>query len=197
MTLSTIFDGDVKIEENPNGHSFTGKVESRYTLINYKPVEEMTVSFAIKDNTLFIQSFSLGEVKGQGMVGLRRPFPTEFAVQLDNVAMEDFLWFWNGGNSIPSSGFVSGKIGGAGSADRLALTGQLSTYNGQVQDLAYDTILVNLEGVYPIVNLYNSSVTEASGFTFTIDGSLNLEDHENFPKQLAALSKAPLVNEDS
>lgn len=201
MNLSTVIEGDVKLETLPSGErSVTGRIESKYTLINYKPIEEMSGVFNVKDGLLNIDALSLGRVNIKGSIGLQRPFALNIVADLNDVMMEDFLWFWSGGQftpeNTPSEGLVSGAIFVTGDMQRLRLQGELSSYGGRVSDLAYDTIFVNAEGDYPVINLYNSTVTETNGFTFTIDGSLNLEDRENFPKQIMALSKAPLVSQD-
>jgi len=198
MTLSTVIDGNVKIEEMPEGRcSFTGQMASHYTQVNYKPIDEMVGNFLISDNTIFIQSLSFGtKIEGRGVIVLRTPLSLQLSIRLNEVAMEDFLWFWTRGQSISSNGYVSGEIKVNGSFDRVTLKGELSSYDGRVQDFTYDSIVVNAEGIYPIINLYNSTVTEANGFTFTIDGSLNLEEKNTFPQQIIALTKAPLVTED-
>jgi hypothetical protein len=63
-----------------------------------------------------------------------------------------------------------------------------------VEKLHYDKIVLNAEGIYPHIYIARSSVTKSDGVSFKLDGPFNLNDRENFKKQIKALTFAPLVD---
>lgn len=172
-----------------------GNVWSQYSLVNYKPVQELSGNFEIKDTRLYLTALSFGNLKCEGSIGLRPPYKLDLAMALDGVAMNDFLNFWMAGHALESSGAVSGEIKASGTLDYLVLKGNLESRQGFVQKLDYDTILLNIEGVYPHMNIAHSMISKSDGVSFIFDGPFDLKDMGNFKKQVRALTIAPLVDE--
>ncbi len=173
-----------------------GAVLSQYTLINYKPVQELSGNFRIKDRVLFLESVSLGGVTAQGTVELSAPFKVNLSMGLSNIPMSDFLKFWGADEHVRSQGEVNGDIRIQGAIDNPLLRGSFTTLDGMVQDLAYDTIVLNVEGVYPLMQVKKSSVAKSDGMTFNLEGTFDLANREHFSNQIAALKKLPVVSQD-
>ena len=172
-----------------------GKVWSQYSLIDYKPVRELSGNFEVKDNKVFLYSLFFGNLQCSGTVDLVSPYRIDLAFNLYDVAMQDFLNFWGMGKKYESAGQVSGEIKAAGTVDHLDLKGNLEGRNGFVQNLDFDVISLNIEGIYPHMKITRSMIAKSDGMSFTFDGSLNLKDRENFKKQIKALTLAPLVSD--
>jgi hypothetical protein len=185
--------------ENSNGNPFDtalqGKVWSQYSLVDYKPINELSGRFEVKDKKLHVMALSVGNLTCDGYIGLAAPYNLDVAVNLMGVDMKDFLNFWGSGKDDESSGEVFGEIKASGSFDRLALKGNLQSRDGFVQDLDYDAIVLNIEGVYPFMKIANSTVSSSDGVSFSLEGLFDLSDKENFTKQIKALTLAPLVSD--
>lgn len=179
----------------PEGLRLQGKVWSQYSLIDYKPVRELSGNFEVKDNKLFLYSLFFGSLQCNGTVDLRSPYQVDLTFNLYDVAMQDFLSFWGMSKKYESAGLVTGEIKASGTVDNLALKGNLEGRNGFVQKLDFDVISLNIEGIYPDMKIARSMIAKSDGMSFTFDGSLNLKDRENFKKQIKALTLAPLVSE--
>ena len=198
FNISTVWEGSLSIGgDEGQGHAFQGKLESRYTLLNHRPIGEMTAAFEVHNQIVYLKSWSFGSLNGEGTIGLTYPFKTDLTLNLKDIGMLDFITFWAGDVDVTAEGLVSGKIQVSGSLIHPHLAGELSSYNGFVNELQFDSILLNLQGNYPILQLYNSTVSTTDGLTFNIAGSLNLKDRDNFEKQILALSQEPLVTNDS
>lgn len=198
LTLSTMVRASLEVGEgDASQKTFAGRLESQYTLINFKPISEVAGQLEIKEQKIYFHSLSFGQLSGRGVVEMKYLPAINFVLKLSDVPLQDFLALWVDGEEMAAEGFVNGEIQIGGEWNRLLVKGTLSSYNGRVEDWNFDSIVLNLEGIYPVIHLYNSNVTESNGLSFGIDGSLDLEDKENFPKQLLALTKAPLVNQDS
>lgn len=179
----------------PGGAVVRGEVWSRYSLVDYKPVRELSGRFEVRDKRLYVTSLSFGNFGCAGYVDLAPPHKFDLVLHLAGVGMNDFLSFWTGGEKYESSGAVSGEIKASGTLERLALKGSLESRRGFVRKLDYDVISLNVEGVYPHMQIVNSIISRSDGASFTLDGPFNLKDKDNFGKQIKALTLAPLVRD--
>jgi len=172
-----------------------GKIWSQYSLVDYKPINELSGRFEIKDKRLHIRALSVGNLTCEGYFGLTAPYNLDIAVNLLGVDMKDFLNFWGSDKKYESSGDVFGEIKASGSFDHLALKGSLESRDGFVQKLDYNAIVLNIEGIYPFMQIAHSTVSKSDGVSFSLDGPFDLSDKENFKKQIKALTLAPLVSD--
>ena len=76
------------------------------------------------------------------------------------------------------------------------LKGRLISDEGFIQGLAYDRMSINFEGLYPVVDIVDSRVTEGSGLSFNLEGRYDLRDHCNPLEGMVALRLSPLINEN-
>ncbi|MBI5415260.1 MAG: hypothetical protein HZA29_00430 [Candidatus Omnitrophica bacterium] len=171
-----------------------GRIWSRDSLVDYRPIRELAGQFEIKDNRLFLNDLSVANLNCAGTLDMRYPYKMDLTVKLQDMAMKDFLDFWVRGNGYDSSGSVSGELGISGTPERLNLKGSLESYNGTIEQLAYNTIHLNAEGIYPDMRILDSTLSKADGVSVNFSGPFDLSDQENFQKQISALVFAPIVS---
>lgn len=171
-----------------------GKIWSQNSLVDYRPIRELTGRFEIRDKQIFLDSLSFGNLVWRGAIDLTYPYAMDLVVSLHDVAMEDFLNFWVKDKQYESFGTVSGEIGVSGTWDRLSLKGSLESYDGYVEELQYNTIHLNAEGIYPKMRIVPSLLARTDGVSVTFSGLFDLSDQDNFRKQLGALVLSPLVS---
>ncbi len=195
--ISTILEGSLTVQEDEGGKFFIGRMRSRYTLLNYKPVGEMIAEIDIRKEGMRFVSFSVGNITGSGTVTLRQPPELDIDLKIKEVSLADFINFWAGRPDVAAEGLVSGEMKIGGDVTNLRLGGEFASYGGYVDELNFDNIVIFAEGIYPVVHLFNSSVSTTEGLTFSVDGSLNLAQRDTLDKQILALSQAPLVTSDN
>lgn len=195
--ISTILEGTVEIikDETRSIRSLSGKLESRYTLINYKPVEELVGQFEIRDSTLMIHSLSVGNLVYKGEVQLAAPYNVDVTVELQDVPLPDFIAFFSPNKQAPSEGLVSGTIHLGGTLSHFHLRGNVVSDSGFVKPLEFKNITLNAEGYYPNIAIANSTITKADGMSFSIVGDLDLGDHDHLDKQIESLKVEALVSQ--
>ncbi len=190
---------DLIKREGKGNHLFDsalrGKIWSQYSLVDFKPINELSGRFEVKDKELHVMALSVGNLTFDGHLGLTSPYDLDVAVNLLGVDMQDFLNFWGSGKEYESSGEVFGEIRASGSLDQLVLKGNLESRNGFVQKLDYSAIVLNIEGVYPFMQIAQSTISKSDGVSFSLDGPFDLSDKANFKKQIKALTLAPLVSD--
>ena len=174
-----------------------GEIWSQNSLIDYKPIRELTGRFEVRDGQLLLRSLSFGNLSSQGSVDLVYPYKMDLKVLLHEVAMEDFLNFWMGNNEYKSFGTVSGEIAVSGTLDRIGLKGSLESHDGYVEKLEYNSIYLNAQGVYPQLSIGQSTISKADGLSFAFSGPVDLSDQENFTKQIGVLVLSPLVSDSA
>jgi len=97
-----------------------------------------------------------------------------------------------------SAGQVAGVIKATGTLDRLNLRGNLKSYNGRIKDINYDSIALNIEGIYPNFQIDRSSnLSRVDGMSFSFNGPIDFGDRKNFKRQLKGLNISPLVKESA
>lgn len=186
------------VSDRESGAAFiSGKLTSRYPLINGRPVRDIKGTFKIRDKKLLLEYFAVGDITGRGVIDLVRPFRTDIAFHFTEIPMKDFLAFWSEESlELETQGAVTGEIRASGSLLRpLLLKGTLSSFNGLVNNLEYESIVLNAEGVYPVIHFAKSTVTPTEGLSFNLEGSVDLSDRETLENQIEALQKSPLIKE--
>ena len=187
---------DVVERGEDNQETVLGKIQSQYSLLDYKPVRELSGRFEIRDKKLHLYSLRYGDIACSGYVNLVTPYKLNLDFSLFSIPMDDFLNFWMRSRKYESSGDVSGEIKTSGTLDHLMMRGQLESTKGFISKLFFDSIHLNAEGVYPRIRISDDSViSETDRFSFSVSGEVDLSDHENFKKQLKTLKLSPIISD--
>lgn len=195
--IASILECPLEVVQNADGQwHLSGKVWSKYTLINYQPVQELSGNFEMRNNTLSIDSLVIGELAVQGSVQFVKPYLINLALNLAEIDVADFLEFWAKENPRLASGRLLGKIALSGPWDRLQVKGNFMAYNSIIKGSALENLAVNFEGIYPVMTLVNSTGNKENGLTFNITGDVDLSDRANFIPQIRALSKQAIVQKE-
>jgi hypothetical protein len=195
--ISTELTGMLEVvADNKSSPALIGKVSSQYSLINFKPAQETTGGFEIRDGVLTINTLSIGNIQCEGTLGLAAPYPVNMTVHFDEVHLKEFISFFAGKKEFAAEGQVAGDINISGSVKELQLKGALASYRGTVKGFDFDHMLLNLAGTYPVIQVIESDIAQAGGFSFQVKGFVDLSDKENFDKQIQALAREPFVADD-
>ena len=171
-----------------------GKVSSHYSLLDRQPTGELSGQFEIKDNKVILSALSFGNISCNGSIEMGSPYKLDLTFNLSSVDMNHFIAFWANSKEYSSSGTVSGKIKVGGSLEQLALKGSLESLNGVIEELQYDSFILNTEGIYPHMDIASSKISQTGGGSFILNGSVDLSHTENFKKQIEHLTLSPVVN---
>ncbi len=195
--ISSDMKADVAVRSSPESGSkiIEGTLSSQYSLIDYKPVKELSGRFEFRHGKLWLENVSFGKIICNGSFDMRDPFYLNLTVQLSSIPMVSFLAFWTGEEDPDTSGLVSGKIQIQGPLDKIFLDGKLESFDGHVADLIYNKFLLNIEGVYPRMRIRESAVSQSEGMAFTFQGSMDLSQKQDFLKQVSALKISPLIRD--
>ena len=94
------------------------------------------------------------------------------------------------------TGVMKGAFNVSGKWPRPHVQGRLAAYNGRVKAFDYDTISLDFDGQYPLLNIKEALITQAEGLSFRLAGGLDVSDWAGLPVQVAALKKFPMVTAD-
>lgn len=172
---------------------YTGRISSQYLLVDYKPVREITGSFFAKDRLLTLRSFRIGGVNANGSVELRPPYAINLAINLDRIPMNQFLDVWAPDRTYESDGEVSGLIKLSRNAYELYVNGKLKGNDGYIKTFGFDDIRLDIEGIYPNLQISKSRVLKKDGVSFEFEGPINLKDMKNVKQQIQELTYLPVV----
>lgn len=175
--------------------NISGKIWSQYSLLNYKPIRELSGRFEVKNNRLFLHSLFFASVSARGYIDLLSPHNMNLEFGLFSIGMDDFIDFWVKNRKYDASGLVSGRINVSGDRKHWNLKGVLEGSQGFIKRLHYNKIQLNAEGLYPNLRIADSVLSKSDGVSFVIKGNMDLSDQKNFSKQIKMLTIAPLVND--
>lgn len=195
FNVATVFHADIELKhQEATAFPFLkAKVWTQYALLDYKPARDLSGYVTLAMDEVLLEALTIGGVKLDGGVHLASPYKVDLRAQLTQVPMDQFLDFWTSTRTYEATGEVSGKIKASGIWDNLLLSGQLRAQEGLIKNLDYETIVLNLEGIYPHLRVVDSLITKTDGVMFTLEGPINLLDKKNFKKQIKSLNFAPLV----
>lgn len=195
VNFSSEIESAIKFVSGEDDLNLRGRINSRYSLFNFKPTRELSGYFEIKDKKLHLKKLSIGHILCDGSVGLSYPYAIDLDFSLSDIEMDDFLNFWMKNKGYSSGGGVSGEIKAAGTLERLLLKGSLESYQGFVKDFEFDSIRLNIAGIYPEMQIAQSTISKTTGLSYALDGPFDLSNQKNFKKQITSLSISPLVSD--
>jgi hypothetical protein len=173
--------------------SVSGLFWSQYSLIDHKTFPEMSGRFDFKDGILRVDDVVAGDFTAEGSVAIAPPHNLDAALNFDGIDIAYFLDWLSGERKFTGTGLMSGQIALTGQPSRFSLKASIESGGGYIENLAYDRMVLHLQGIYPVVELTNSTITKTNGFSFDLDGTVDLSDKTNMASQIASIKTVPLV----
>ncbi|MBF0619643.1 MAG: hypothetical protein HQL19_05695, partial [Candidatus Omnitrophica bacterium] len=196
--IATEVQGDIALSgPSWDQKEMSGEVESKYTLLNRRPVRDLYLKFAVRDRKFIVSSLWIGSLSGRGEMALFGDHAMNASFELLSAELEEVTELFHARPAIASnlSGVVSASAVLTGPASKPNIRGKLAAYNGRLKALEYESILLDFDGVYPKFMLNDSTVTSASGMSFRVEGPLDLSDVRGLPEQIKGLKKTPIIAE--
>lgn len=195
--MTTQISGVLRVEKQTSGYKeFSGRFESRNTLINGRSGPEVSGDLDLDQGAFYVRDFAWGGLRGSGKIDLRPPYPVGSKIQLYGMDIADLLnWLAGKDKKWTGNGEISGDIELSGSMNKLMVKANLVSQNGSIEELTYDLLLLNLQGIYPMIDLTSSTVTKTNGFSVGLAGILDLSDGDHMASQIKGIKKTPLVKD--
>ena len=198
--ISTVFQISLELMRKEEGliSMIRGTVDTKYSLANYKPLHELSGYFEIKEGKLYLNALSWAQFLCDGFLNLLPPYEMDLSFQFDDLDMQEYAQFSGCGKNETTTvkGRVSGNLRLSGFPDKPMLKGRLISDGGFVQGLAYDRMSINFEGLYPVVEIVDSRVTEETGLSFNLEGRYDLRGYCNPLEGMIAMRLSPLIDEN-
>ncbi len=188
--FTAVFTKSVDVD---NAIVYNGTLNTQYMLVDFKPIRELSGDFFIKDKVLTFSSLKFGGVNCTGSFDFESPHAVNLAINIDRIPMDKFLDVWQPSRTYDADGLVSGIIKVTGDLDALYLKGKLDGADGYIKTFDFDEIHLDIEGVYPHLQIAQSKVLKKDGLNFEFEGPINLRDRKNFKKQIKELTFKPVV----
>jgi hypothetical protein len=183
--LSTNFESTGRLlKDNKGGFkTLKGLFWSNYSLVNYKPFREMSGTFELDKNLnrFTINSFTWGNIELNGSIGLIYPHDLSLVLAINDMDVSEFAIILGVPiEDLDLEGLINGKIKIEGFISSPQIKGQLRASNGNINELRYSDIFVNVEGSYPLINIVDSGIVEEGGTPYNLEGRLDLRQLNNF-----------------
>ncbi len=194
--LSTVLNGSLVIQPalEGGGLQLSGRLRSRYTLLNQLPFEELNVAFSLIGGRLVIDTLTVGPFVCSGEVVLGPSPSMNLTLQFQSVSLAHLSEIFYRNSDIDMQGDVTGEVQLQGPLDQLQVKGRVVSYQGFVGRYGYNAAQISFSGIYPFVYIDDSQITQEDGLSFNIQGTLDLTDLKNLKKQLERFIGSPLVS---
>jgi len=196
--ISTLLEGELQNRRDSltAGLDIVGTLRSRYTLINRKPGQEVEATVHLTQDRLMIRSLTSEAIQVKGFVQVSYPYAIDLTLDIRKWNIAPFLEAMNGEEARTSFGPFEGRLRLNGKADRIEITGRLLTSDGIIDGVDYQDMLLNVEGIYPMVHVDHSHIIQPDGTIFKIAGDLDLSRMDSFDKQIRRFISQPLIQQD-
>jgi hypothetical protein len=187
------------VGSDPLRRELVGEISTRYTLLNYKPVRDVYLKFAVRDRRLIVDPLWFGALSGRGQIDLMGRHEMNVALELLSADLDE-LWvvLQNHGMKTPSlSGIITGSLTMQGPLAKPAVDGHLAAYNGKLKNLSYEMIDLRFDGTYPQIRFQDGKVVSSNGPSFKIAGSIDLSDLDRLGTQVRQLKRELIVSDDT
>ncbi len=195
--VSTQLESNIEIRKDRVSKELVilGNVHSQYSLLNFQSTPEIAGQFMYHHRRLSLQGSLFSRVIVNGYLELAHPYTVDVTLKLDHIAMNDFLDFFMKERAFDATGLVSGEIKLTNNLNELHVRSTLASDEGQIKDLAFTRFLLSTKGIYPKLEVVDSTVYQSDGISFHLAGNIDLSDREGFKKQLKLLDQTPLIND--
>jgi hypothetical protein len=197
--VSGVVDGDIELAPAVGGaRNIVGNISSRYVFVDYKPVSDLDLKFAVRERKLVLDYLWAGALSVRGELGLAGDRRTDIFCEVLSADLKDLVFFLERGadRALDVEGIVSGEVALNGPLRAPMVRGKLFSSNGTFNRLAYDTIALQFSGVYPRLVLADSMVAQTDGLSFKVSGPLDLSDRDSLLSQVRQLKKSPIITAD-
>ena len=197
--LSTELNSQGEIMRDRNGEwiGLKGSIQTNYSLLNFKPSKEINGYFKFKQSSLSIYSLIWKNLRISGEISLEIPCRLNLSVDIIDMDINELASLLAINlEGISLSGLVSGHVEIEGILPVPEIKGELRFNNGNIETLKYNAMLINIDGVYPILKFVDSNIFEKNGQIYYLIGKFNLKELDNLTLLTHNLKLIPSVDDD-
>ncbi|NQT46756.1 MAG: hypothetical protein HQ593_04680 [Candidatus Omnitrophica bacterium] len=170
-------EGDIHIEKG-SLKEFSATCSVVNPIVDYKPIKETTFDISASGGTLYLDKLQFGDdISAAGSASLSEPYDIILQVDLHSRDLNSLFSFVkkdlnnSGGDLI--SGSMEGKLILKGPAVSPQLTGALVLREGNIGEMDFDSMNVELKGKGPLIEIADSRINRQNGCLF-MDGEFDL-----------------------
>jgi hypothetical protein len=149
-------------------------IDTAASVVNYQPISEIEASFRMDAERIRAVYIKLGDMAlASGFFDIKPPRKLELNINFTNFILQSLLDVLIE-NRPDLSGRVSGRIDIHGFLSSLNIDVDATAYDGNLGDIDYERIIINADGTWPHLRIYDSRITHKDS-SLILDGDLNME----------------------
>ena len=170
------FVSDLRINKNKNNifESIEGEISTNTCIINYEPVGDITGIFSYSEDSIKIDYLKIGNnCNLSGLISLKEPESIDMTIEGNELKVENLARFSSVPEEFDFSSTVTSEFDIKGNLKNPEIKIHLTSKEGHMQDIDFESMVVNLEGIYPILRYHDSRVYREEGHLI-IEGKVDL-----------------------
>jgi len=185
--------------QNKNGEwiGVKGSINTRYSLLNFKPSKEISGYFELEGPSLSIYFLIWENLRISGEISLEAPYNLNLSADIIDMDINELVLLLGINlEGISLSGLVNGQVKVEGTISVPKIKGELRLHKGNIETLKYNTILANIEGLYPSLKFVDSNIFQEDGQRYSLIGKFNLKELDNLNSPVHNIQLIPLVEDN-
>lgn len=197
LTTELISEGSVIKNNKGQVEGLNGEIKTNYSLLNFKPISEISGYFELTKSYINIFSLLWGNLRVSGKINFDNQPRLDLSVDVIDMDINELAELLGADlGNLSVSGLVNGKVKIDGLISSPQIKGQLRVANGNIDTLEYNEIVINIEGMYPLLKFIDSNIFEREGYVYALTGSFNVEELDNINSSSHKIKLTPLSNDD-
>ncbi len=166
-------DANKKLANSGESENIYGVFRSYGSVLNNKPLPELSSFFELQDKYLRLISLSLGESYDlRGIIGLSSPHTIDLSLNFYQAALNELIDQFSFGQPADFCGLTNGFIKVTGELPRPKVEGYLASKEGHLGKLDFLSTEINLKGRYPRIQLVDSHIWREET-SFILEGDMD------------------------
>lgn len=196
LIISSHIRASVDITQNSQEEpGLSGKIFSKYTLVNFKPVREFSSRYEIRDHFLNLENFVFGSLSGKARVHLQDPFKSFLQLTVKALDLDSFLDLWLEEKKESYDALIYGNIRAEGDMNNVNVTGTLSSQFLTLGGRDFEFLQFSIAGNYPHVFVDNGRIVSEDGGQFSFKGPFDISSQNTYKQQVMAMNIRPVVTQ--
>jgi len=162
----------VVFKDNSFSH-FLVDANTEASILNYRPIDEIASSFLIDKSFVRVLYFTMGDkIAVSGSFNIKPPRSAQLKINFSGFNLEKpFLVADKENPGI--SGRLSGDILAGGPLNKPDIRVKLAAEKGYFGNIYYDNMLINGDGTWPYLRIYDSRIMYADS-SLTLEGEVDI-----------------------
>ncbi len=142
-----------------------GELNTSAFIVNYEPFNDISAAFTYTEDSFTIDYLKIGDSFGlRGLVSFDEPEAIDMFFELKDFTVENLSKFSFVPDNFNFASTISAEVNIKGNPVKSYVKIHLTSTKGNMNDILFDSIMITLEGNYPVLKYRDSRINRGEGY---------------------------------